>query len=76
MNTEIVDNYCYTNRIDAMAYGGGFLCTSELFNKVKFRQGILEDASGFDIARTKGVKCLKTWNIQHFWIEHLSHRLK
>ena len=71
-DSNIINKYFYSNNDKGLAYGAAFLSTSQLFNRVHFRNGMLEDASGFDIFRIS--TCLKTMNNQHFWIDHLSHR--
>lgn len=76
--SELIDNELYTNPNNVFAYGAAYIAHRDTFRKVKFHDTItypLEEAAGFAIHRTPGVKVLKMLNTQLFWADHLSHRM-
>jgi hypothetical protein len=57
------------------AFGGGFLCSGDLFKRVRFRHSDwlpIEHSTAFDIFETPGAVGLKTANFRDFYCNHLS----
>jgi len=67
---EFYDSKCY-----AGAYGAAYLCSTKLFLSAKFEAidyQPTEQIGGHCLFRTKNSKCLKSKDLFHFHVDHLS----